>query len=192
MPSRRYEPLLGTRASHSGPGAHGQNHGYGRLYWYKPVGDIAAALGCQPTNKDKVYLTVHEIVSFGIVERPKGQPKVTVEEVIQAVNDLGLRHHAVRDDQLVYDPIPIRVYLTVPPVPMAEVVQSYDGIHHHIASVVRGRVKPGHPDRLPTQHDLAREFRVSLHTIHKAMKLLADEGVVIATRRGTFAAPRKA
>ena len=69
-------------------------------------------LGIEPRKTIKVYLTVEEMVTYSIVRRKPGQPKVTVAEVVKCINDLQLDHHAIRDGKLVYDPVPIRKALS--------------------------------------------------------------------------------
>ena len=46
--------------------------------------------------------------------------------------------------------------------------------------ITAGRLKPG--DHLPTVVQLAAEFTVAAGTAHRAMALLADEGLISVTR----------
>lgn len=198
MPSRRYlnhQSIAGTRVDHYGPHGRGRgNGGYGPVYRAPLTGDVALALGCAPRSEDKVYLTVREIVSYGIVEREPGKPKVTDDDVVRAINDLRLEHHAVRDGQLVYDPVPIREALSPSPEPVSDTVRYSDRhLYVHVASVLRGRIKPGLTDRLPTENALRAEFGVSSHTIRNALKILRDEGLIVTIpHKGTFVVPGKA
>ncbi|MFH0963339.1 MAG: substrate-binding domain-containing protein [Planctomycetota bacterium] len=59
---------------------------------------------------------------------------------------------------------------------------------HKLAAAIRtGTLAPG--DRLPSERDLARLFRVSKDTVRKALSLSAQEGLVIrCPSRGTFVA----
>jgi GntR family transcriptional regulator len=64
----------------------------------------------------------------------------------------------------------------------------YLAIYHRIVeSVQGGALKPG--EQLPAELDLAREMQVSLGTAQKALRLLADHGVVVRRHgHGTFVA----
>ena len=64
----------------------------------------------------------------------------------------------------------------------------YLGMYHQIVERVQSGVyKPG--QQLPAELDLAREMQVSLGTAQKALKLLADHGVVVRRHgHGTFIA----
>lgn len=59
-------------------------------------------------------------------------------------------------------------------------------IKEHIgAEILAGRLKPG--SRLPPEPNLAERFDVNRHTIRRAIKALADDGLVRAEQgRGTF------
>lgn len=60
-----------------------------------------------------------------------------------------------------------------------------------LQAISNGRWKPG--DRLPTETDLAQRTRLSLGTVQRALRALADEGVVIrAQGSGTFVAQGRA
>lgn len=61
-------------------------------------------------------------------------------------------------------------------------------VEHGIeAAVAGGRLRPG--DRLPSEHQLARDFGAHRHTVRRAIESLTSKGVVV-TRRGlgTFVA----
>jgi multiple sugar transport system substrate-binding protein len=54
--------------------------------------------------------------------------------------------------------------------------------------IVSGKYGPG--DRLPTEHELCERYGISRTPIHRALSELADEGVIIRTRRkGSFVSP---
>lgn len=58
------------------------------------------------------------------------------------------------------------------------------------AAVLSGRFRPG--DRIPPETELSRTLPVSLGTLQKAMKTLADEGLIVRRRRsGTYVADRR-
>lgn len=107
MPSPRRPRITGTRATSHTDERAGQRRTTG------PGGGDHVYLGIIPGEDMKVHLTVHEIVRYGVISRRCGDPKATVAEVVQAINDLQLDHYAVRDDgQLIYDPTPIRLALS--------------------------------------------------------------------------------
>lgn len=55
------------------------------------------------------------------------------------------------------------------------------------ADIIDGTVRPG--DRLPTEDDLTKVFKASRMTVNRALRTLADDGMVIRKRRGgTFVA----
>lgn len=58
---------------------------------------------------------------------------------------------------------------------------------HYRAAIARGEYSPG--DRLPTAPEIAAQHDVSADTARAAMRLLAAEGVVITTTKGTKVAP---
>jgi len=54
--------------------------------------------------------------------------------------------------------------------------------------IVSGKYGPG--DRLPTEHELCERYGISRTPTHRALSELADEGVIIRTRRkGSFVSP---
>ena len=114
MPSPRRDSVTATHINHDGPNATGQRNGYGPAYPPSDAkSDIALALGCRPVNKNnKMYLTARQFVAYGIAERKPGQSKVTVADVLQAISELSLEPHGIRDGEATYDPIPIRKALT--------------------------------------------------------------------------------
>jgi DNA-binding GntR family transcriptional regulator len=58
------------------------------------------------------------------------------------------------------------------------------------ASVLRGEFRP--QDRVPPEAALSRALTISVGTVQKALNALADEGVLVRSRRtGTFIADRK-
>ncbi|HEY1366831.1 MAG TPA: GntR family transcriptional regulator [Gaiellaceae bacterium] len=65
-----------------------------------------------------------------------------------------------------------------------------DPLYHQVYSIIAdaissGQLKPG--NRLPTERSLCQRFGVSRATVRKALRRLADEGVVTATvGRGSF------
>lgn len=56
-------------------------------------------------------------------------------------------------------------------------------VSHSIKKYIIDSLKPG--DKLPSNIELSKKFKVSLKTVHDAVKLLAKEGVVY-TRRGQY------
>lgn len=57
-----------------------------------------------------------------------------------------------------------------------------------LEQIVEGRYGPG--ERLPTEHELCREFGISRTPVTRALSELAEEGVVVRRRRrGTFVNP---
>lgn len=55
-------------------------------------------------------------------------------------------------------------------------------------AMVRGEYGPG--DRLPTEHELCREYGLSRTPVHRALSELAEEGVILRRRRlGSFVNP---
>lgn len=58
---------------------------------------------------------------------------------------------------------------------------------HYRAAIAQGEYSPG--DRLPTAVEIASQHDVSADTARAAMRLLAAEGVVITTTKGTKVAP---
>ncbi len=57
-----------------------------------------------------------------------------------------------------------------------------------LEQIVEGRYPPG--ERLPTEHELCREFGISRTPVNRALTELAEEGVVVRRRRrGTFVNP---
>ena len=76
------------------------------------VGSKRLRLASTAKTSASIYLSVDEIVAYGIVLRDPGQPKATVAEVVECINRLGLQYYAIRDGKLVYDPVPIRKALS--------------------------------------------------------------------------------
>jgi multiple sugar transport system substrate-binding protein len=57
-----------------------------------------------------------------------------------------------------------------------------------LEEILGGRYGPG--DRLPTEHELCKEYRISRTPVSRALSELADEGVLLRhRRRGTFVNP---
>jgi multiple sugar transport system substrate-binding protein len=57
-----------------------------------------------------------------------------------------------------------------------------------LEEIAHGRYGPG--DRLPTEHELCKQFGISRTPVHRALTELAQEGVVLRKRRsGTFVNP---
>lgn len=168
--------IRATRVNHDGP-----------TYPSKVlIGDVALALGYAPQANDKVYLTVEQFASYGIVQRPKTEPKVTVREVLAAISQIGLEPHRLdAAGQPVYDPIPIRLALSPDD---AEVVwYDDDHVYVNIARVIRARIKTGKLGKLPSNAALAIEFGVMRRTIRNALRVLHDEGLIYAIpSHGTF------
>lgn len=51
--------------------------------------------------------------------------------------------------------------------------------------IIKGKIKPG--DKLPSENKLAEEFKMSRHTVRKALSILENDGYVSAEHgRGTF------
>jgi GntR family transcriptional regulator len=73
-------------------------------------------------------------------------------------------------------------------IPVPGKTPKYLAIYHRIVDMVQvGSWKPG--EQLPAELDLAREMQVSLGTAQKALRLLADHGVVVRRHgHGTFVA----
>jgi DNA-binding GntR family transcriptional regulator len=62
-------------------------------------------------------------------------------------------------------------------------------IAEHLRGTIAGR-RPGDPERLPTEEDLASHYGVSVMTVRQALSALAEEGLVVRhRRRGTFVSP---
>lgn len=73
-------------------------------------------------------------------------------------------------------------------IPVPDKTPKYLAVYHRIVQMVQsGSWKPGH--QLPAELDLARDMQVSLGTAQKALKLLADHGVIVRRHgHGTFVA----
>ena len=63
-------------------------------------------------------------------------------------------------------------------------------LHHQIQRVLRSKIEQGEWDaeeRIPTEMELVRRFRVSRSTIREALRQLEHDGLIVRTRgRGTF------
>jgi integrase len=60
---------------------------------------------------------------------------------------------------------------------------AYDSLAQALRdNIVSGRLRPG--DQLPTLVELAAEFTVAVGTAHRAISLLAEDGLIDVTRGG--------
>src|SRR5438309_4291017 len=63
-------------------------------------------------------------------------------------------------------------------------------LHHQIQRVLRSKIETGEwssEEKLPTEMELARRFRVSRNTIREALSSLEHDGLIVRyRRRGTF------
>lgn len=68
--------------------------------------------------------------------------------------------------------------------------------YRRVKDHVLGHIRAGHwsvGERIPSEHDLKNQFRVSRMTVHRAIRELTDEGYVSRTvGAGTFVADRRA
>ena len=65
-------------------------------------------------------------------------------------------------------------------------------VAQHLRTTIFAR-RPGDPDRLPTEDELAGRYGVSVVTMRRALKALEEEGIIERRRRhGTFVTDRAA
>jgi GntR family transcriptional regulator len=65
-------------------------------------------------------------------------------------------------------------------------------VAQHLRTTIFSR-RPGDPDRLPTEDELAAHYGVSVVTMRRALKALGEEGIIERRRRhGTFITPAAA